>query len=145
MTHSKAAPCQFVHNIPHAHVVCAQLDLARQIKQHIRVLPQLTQSLLKPIKVRLQILHTIQQPSVGPEPMRRHDVLQCDQLRDVDGAGVGQRVVRRVEIHDGDGPVERGEELVFAVTVCRFAAAGGTADDLAEWHCSESARHSRDR
>jgi hypothetical protein len=115
-------------------VVRAELDLAREIEYDISVLPQLFQLLIQPVKVLVEVLYAIQQPPVRTETVCVHDILEGDEGRDVDRAGVWDVVVRWVKVYDGYRSIERSEELVFAVAVSRFTATWRTNHDLAERH-----------
>ena len=115
-------------------MIRAELDLAGEIEYDICVLSQRFQLLIQPVKVLVEILHAVQHSPVRAEVVCVHDILEGDQRHDVDRARVGNVVVGWVKVYDGYWPVERGEELVFAIAVGRFSTARRTDDDFAERH-----------
>ena len=72
-----------------------QLDLAGAVEQHI-VLFKLLQSILKPLKVVLQILQCVQNATVRPELVVAHNVFQLDQAANVERNRIVGVVVCRV-------------------------------------------------
>jgi len=115
-------------------VVRAELDLTREIENDISVLSQHFQPLIQPVEVLIEILHTVQHPPVRAKAVCIHDISEGDQGRDVDRARVWDVVVRWVKVYDGYRPVERGEKLVFAITVGGFSTTRRTDDDFTERH-----------
>ena len=63
-----------------------------------------------------------------------HRVLEGDERNDVDGAWIWDVVVGGVQVDNGDGALDGGEQLVLSVAISRFAASWSAADDLTEWH-----------
>jgi len=117
-------------------VVRTELNLTGEIEDNVSILSQSFQFLIQPVKVLVKVFHAVQHSSVRTEAVRVHDILEGDQGRDVDRAGVWDVVVRRVKVHDGYRSVKGSEELVFAVAVGRFATAWRTDNDFAERHMS---------
>ena len=115
-------------------MVRAELDLTREIEDDICVLSQRFELLIQPIEVLVKIFHTVQHPPIRTEAVCVHDILEGDQGRDVDRTRVWDVVVRWVKVYDGYWPIERGEELVFAIAISRFSTSRRTDNDFAERH-----------
>ena len=83
----------------HSIVVSIKFDLSRTIKDDIIISASL-ELLFEPIHIIGQILHAIDDASVGSQLQVLHCVLERDQLQNRDVGWVRQRLVSRIEVHD---------------------------------------------
>lgn len=154
-------------HIPQAPMMREQLNLARTIKKHIilyQLAPQLVslpplpsrknlpspsplmgkltsqplQPLPQPLPIPLQFLNRIHHPSIWPQRLFLHDILQPDQIADVkrDGNAGGGRVdgVCGIEIHNRGFAPDGAKELMHSVAVGCFPRSGGADYYLGEGH-----------
>ena len=122
-THSETDLGQLIYNILDTFVVRAQLDLTREVKQHICVWAQLLQPLFQPVKICVQVLHTEQHAAVGPQAISVHSVLQGYQRRYVNVAWIWYVFVGRVKVDNGYRSIQCIKKLMFSVAIGRFSRA----------------------
>ena len=100
-------------------MIRTELNLARQVKDDV-IDPQLEQFNLEPIQVGFQVLQAVQHAAVRSQLEFGHDFVERDQVRDGD-----VRFVRRVracwiQVDDGNGSRESGEELLQLASLSSF-------------------------
>jgi hypothetical protein len=96
-------------------VIRTELDLSGYIEENVCVLPEFGETSLEPVEIGLEVLDAEEHTAVRAQLVFAHRVIQGDKLRYINCAGVRKGVVRGVEIDNGDGSTEGGEELVFAI------------------------------
>ena len=119
-THSESNLCQFAYDILDTFVARAQLNLAREVKQHICVRAQLLQFFLQPIEICVQILHAEQHAAVWTQTISTHCVLQRYQRRYINVARIWYVFVGRVKVDNGYRSIQCIEKLMFSVAIGGF-------------------------
>ena len=108
-------------------MVGPQLRLPRCVKHQIASV-SVIDLLQQPIEIRLQILYRIEDRPVRPEAVLRHDLIEADEARDVDGALIWGTRNRRVEVDETYRTVQGTKELG-----CPFRQSGGGGGGLTCW------------
>jgi hypothetical protein len=112
-------------------VICTELNLSWNIEENVCVLPEFSETSLEPVEIGLEVFDAEEHAAVRAQLVFAHRIIQGNELRYINCTWVRKGVVRWVEIDNGDGPTEGGEELVFAIAVGGLAGTGRATDDFA--------------
>ena len=123
------------HHLPQGVVHVEELNLAREVEEHVLALGhEGRHPLLQPVQVLAHVFYAVHHRAVRPQVELPLRLLEGDELLDGDGALVGRIVVGGIQVDDRAWPTGELEKVLDPVAVRRLTTTRRADDQLTKTH-----------